>query len=173
MNPRFWVGNEQRVFPGPEPDVVTDDVLRFLAQEPGRPFALSVHYRAPHTPYGPVPEQDMAPFRDANVAEDAIWRAGGLGNGIAVRVVRKSPDEVVGFGSSRAVMATVKIDLRTSEVASPAAGDTAEIEGTPLHSLRLKGQLDKYEGALIGNDYNRHVDGNKKWQELAEELRAD
>jgi hypothetical protein len=68
-------------------------------------------------------------FRDANVAEDAIWRAGGLGNGIAVRVVRKSPDEVVGFGSSRTVMATVLIDVRVSEVASPASGDTAEISG--------------------------------------------
>jgi hypothetical protein len=68
-------------------------------------------------------------FRDANVAEDAIWRAGGAGDGIAVRVIRKSPDEVVGFGSSRAVMATVLIDVRGSEVASPASGDTAEIEG--------------------------------------------
>jgi hypothetical protein len=68
-------------------------------------------------------------FRDANVAEDAIWRAGGLGNGIAVRVIRKSPDEVVGFGSGRAVMATVLIDVRVSEVASPASGDTTEIDG--------------------------------------------
>lgn len=68
-------------------------------------------------------------FRDANVAEDANWRAGGVGDGIAVRVVRKSPDEVVGFGSSRAVVATVLIDVRVSEVASPAAGDTAEIDG--------------------------------------------
>jgi hypothetical protein len=68
-------------------------------------------------------------FRDANVAEDATWRAGGIGDGIAVRVIRKSPDEVVGFGSSRAVMATILIDLRVSEVASPASGDTAEIGG--------------------------------------------
>jgi hypothetical protein len=68
-------------------------------------------------------------FRDANVAEDAIWRAGGVGDGVAVRVVRKSPDEVVGFGSSRAVVATVLIDVRVSEVASPASGDTAEIDG--------------------------------------------
>lgn len=68
-------------------------------------------------------------FRDANVAEDAIWRAGGAGDGVAVRVIRKSPDEVVGFGSSRTVMATVLIDVRVSEVASPASGDTAEISG--------------------------------------------
>lgn len=68
-------------------------------------------------------------FRDANIAEDALWRAGGLGSGQAVRIVRKSPDEVVGFGASRAVMATVLIDVRVGEVASPVAGDTAEIDG--------------------------------------------
>jgi hypothetical protein len=68
-------------------------------------------------------------FRDANVAEDARWRTGGTGGGLAVRVIRKSPDEVVGFGSSRAVMATVLIDVRASEIASPASGDTVEIAG--------------------------------------------
>jgi hypothetical protein len=68
-------------------------------------------------------------FRDANVAEDALWRAGGAGDGAVVRVIRKSPDEVVGFGSGRAVMATVLIDVRVAEVASPAAGDTVEIDG--------------------------------------------
>jgi hypothetical protein len=69
-------------------------------------------------------------FRDANVADDAIWRAGGLGDGMPVRVIRKSPDEVVGFGSSRTVVATVLIDVRVSEVASPVSGDTVEIDGT-------------------------------------------
>jgi choline-sulfatase len=69
MNPRLEneTGVEQ-VFAGPEPDVMTEAALRFIAREPGRPFALSLHYRAPHTPYGPVPEQDLAPFRDAPVA---------------------------------------------------------------------------------------------------------
>jgi hypothetical protein len=68
-------------------------------------------------------------FRDANVAEDAIWRAGGAGDGTAIRVIRKTPDEVAGFGGSRAVMATVLVDVRASEIASPAAGDTVEIGG--------------------------------------------
>ena len=68
-------------------------------------------------------------LRDANVAEDALWRAGGTGGGTAVRVIRKSPDEVVGFGSSRAVLATVLIDVRSSEITSPAMGDTVEIAG--------------------------------------------
>jgi hypothetical protein len=68
-------------------------------------------------------------FRDGNIAEDALWRAGGLGSGQAVRIIRKSPDEVVGFGASRAVMATVLIDVRVFEIAAPEAGDTAEIDG--------------------------------------------
>lgn len=84
-------------------------------------------------------------FRDANVAEDALWRAGGVGDGTTVRVVRKSPDEVVGFGDSRAVLPTLLIDVRRSDVADPAAGDTVEIGtvvfeiiGTPvLDSLGL------------------------------------
>jgi hypothetical protein len=84
-------------------------------------------------------------FRDANVAEDARWRTGGGGPGIAVRVVRKTPDQIAGFGDSRAVLPAVLIDVRRSEVADPAAGDTVEIGtgvfeiiGTPvLDSLGL------------------------------------
>jgi hypothetical protein len=68
-------------------------------------------------------------FRDTHVAEDALWRAGGAGGGAAVCIVRKSPDEIVGFGSSRAVLPMVLIDVRVSEVALPAAGDTVEIDG--------------------------------------------
>jgi len=71
-------------------------------------------------------------FRDVHVAEDALWRAGGTGGGTPVRVIRKSPDEVVGFGSSRAVLATVLIDVRSSEIATPAMGDTVEIAGDLL-----------------------------------------
>lgn len=68
-------------------------------------------------------------FRDRHVAEDALWRAGGAGAGIAVRVIRKSPDKVTGFASSRAVMATILIDVRATDIPAPAAGDTAEIAG--------------------------------------------
>lgn len=68
-------------------------------------------------------------FRDANVAEDAVWRAGGAGDGVTVRVVRKSPDRIVGFGDSRAILPSVLIDVRRSDVAAPAVGDTVEIAG--------------------------------------------
>lgn len=48
---------------------------------------------------------------------------------------------------------------------------TAEIEGTPLHSLRQSGNLSKYEGARIDSNYRREVDGSVKYQELAKQLR--
>jgi radical SAM superfamily enzyme YgiQ (UPF0313 family) len=47
---------------------------------------------------------------------------------------------------------------------------TAEIEGTPLATLRQTGALAAYENARIDENYNRHVDGNKKYQELASTL---
>jgi hypothetical protein len=68
-------------------------------------------------------------FDDPNLGRDAMWRAGGAGDGSAVRVIRKRPDQVVGFGDSRAVMPTVVIDVRRAEVPNPASGDTVEIEG--------------------------------------------
>ena len=68
-------------------------------------------------------------FADPNIARDAIWRAGGAGAGIAVRVVARRPDQVVGFGDSRVIMPAVLIEMRRSEVPEPATGDTVEIDG--------------------------------------------
>lgn len=48
---------------------------------------------------------------------------------------------------------------------------TAEIEGTPLHTLRVKGMLSTFEGARMAADYDREVDGAKKWARLIRELR--
>ncbi len=50
---------------------------------------------------------------------------------------------------------------------------TAEIEGTPLHTLRERGKLEQYEGAHIDLHYQREVDGNKKWQRMVEELKSN
>jgi hypothetical protein len=68
-------------------------------------------------------------FRDANVAEDALWRSGGTGDAISARVIRKSPDEIVGFGGSRAVMPTCLVDVRVAEIVAPEPGDSFEIGG--------------------------------------------
>jgi radical SAM superfamily enzyme YgiQ (UPF0313 family) len=46
---------------------------------------------------------------------------------------------------------------------------TAEIEGAPLHSLNKK-NLKVYPAAKIGEGYQRHTDGNKKWMDLVDSL---
>jgi hypothetical protein len=68
-------------------------------------------------------------FADPSLARDALWRAGGTGEGTAARVITKKPDQVVGFGDSRAILPAVLIDVRRSEVSNPASGDTVEIDG--------------------------------------------
>lgn len=62
MNPRLEVDGREREVEGPTPDVLTDAAIGFVERQRDVPFALSVHYRAPHAPYGPVPAADLAPF---------------------------------------------------------------------------------------------------------------
>ena len=69
-------------------------------------------------------------FGDQNLALDALWRAGGAGPGVAIRAIRRSPDRALEFGDGRFVTDSVLIDIRVSEVAALAAGDTVEITGT-------------------------------------------
>ena len=40
-------------------------------------------------------------FADPNMAVDALWFASATGPGIAIRVIRKSPDEITPFGAGR------------------------------------------------------------------------
>lgn len=68
-------------------------------------------------------------FADPNLARDALWHASGTGIGVPVRVVTRRPDQVVGFGDSRAILPSVLIDVRRSDVAAPTVGDTVAIAG--------------------------------------------
>jgi uncharacterized sulfatase len=45
-------------------DILTDAALRFIDANRAGPFALSLHFREPHMPYDPVPEEDSAPFKN-------------------------------------------------------------------------------------------------------------
>lgn len=78
-------------------------------------------------------------FADPNIGEDALWKAGGVGAGVAVRIIRKSPDRVTEFGDSRAVLPTVGIDIRRSQAGMITEGDlivigagTYRIIGEPM-----------------------------------------
>lgn len=78
-------------------------------------------------------------FADPNIGEDALWKAGGTGAGVVVRIIRKSPDRMAEFGESRAVLPTIGIDIRRSEAAAITEGDlivigaeTYRIIGEPM-----------------------------------------
>jgi len=66
-------------------------------------------------------------FADKNLGEHALWKAGGTGPGVPLRVIRRRPDAVVEFGASRALMASVLIDLRRTEAATIDEGDLVVI----------------------------------------------
>ena len=68
-------------------------------------------------------------FRDRNLASDAVYRAGGVGDGVTVRVIRRSPDRIASFGEGRYVTASRLLDVRIAEAPQLARGDTFEIAG--------------------------------------------
>ena len=69
-------------------------------------------------------------FADLNLGIDAVYRAGGADPGMPVRVILRRPDRISEFGQTRIVAKTLLIDVRVSEVADPAEGDTVEVDGT-------------------------------------------
>jgi uncharacterized sulfatase len=68
MNPTLEVDGKEKKLTGSLPDLLTDDAIRFIEKSSGKPFAVLLHFRAPHTPYGPVPEEDLAPFKKLDPA---------------------------------------------------------------------------------------------------------
>jgi hypothetical protein len=66
-------------------------------------------------------------FANPNLGEHALWLAGGVSPGVAVRIIRRRPDAVVEFGASRALMATVLLDLRRTEAMAIQEGDLVVI----------------------------------------------
>lgn len=65
-------------------------------------------------------------FSDPNIGEEAVWRPGGIG-GTSVRVVRKQPSGIAEFGSSRAIMPAVLIEVRRSEAPNIAEDDVVKV----------------------------------------------
>jgi uncharacterized sulfatase len=63
MDPLLEVNGKETRLQGPLPDLLVDEAIRFLDAHGDRPFALCLHFRAPHLPYAPVPNEDLAPFK--------------------------------------------------------------------------------------------------------------
>lgn len=68
-------------------------------------------------------------FADPNIARTALYRAGGIGDGVSVRVIAKRNDQVSEFSDISVVSATARFDLRVSEVPTPTEGDTITLDG--------------------------------------------
>lgn len=66
MNPELMIDGFVRKVQGCAEDIFTDNAVKFIreASGKGKPFAVSLHFRAPHAPYLPVPEADGVPYRD-------------------------------------------------------------------------------------------------------------
>ncbi|MFN0122760.1 MAG: sulfatase, partial [Blastocatellia bacterium] len=64
MNPKLERNGQVTQMQGAASDLVMDEALQFIEANKSKPFAALIHFREPHTPYGPMPEQDTALFRD-------------------------------------------------------------------------------------------------------------
>lgn len=66
-------------------------------------------------------------FADPHMAMAGIWRTGGTGDGAPVRVIVRRAKEEPGLPGSRVRQTPMLLDVRLSEVAAPALGDTVEL----------------------------------------------
>jgi arylsulfatase A-like enzyme len=64
MNPELELNGKAQTIEGAGSNLVMDEALRFIEVNKDRPFAALIHFREPHLPYGPMPEEDAKPFKD-------------------------------------------------------------------------------------------------------------
>jgi choline-sulfatase len=93
MDATLEVDGKEQLVKGPLPDVLMDATLEWLETVGKNPFALSLHFRAPHLRYTPVPESDSAHYTDLDPTIPSF-------QGINEEVVKKSTKEYYGSISS-------------------------------------------------------------------------
>lgn len=66
MNPTLEVNGETEELTGPLPDLLTSAAIDFIkaGENAKQPFLVCLHFRAPHLPYLPLPDEDLAPFKN-------------------------------------------------------------------------------------------------------------
>lgn len=62
VNPTLEVRGKMTELKGAGSDIVMDDAIRWIEGNQDKPFAALIHFREPHTPYGPMPEEDTKLF---------------------------------------------------------------------------------------------------------------
>jgi radical SAM superfamily enzyme YgiQ (UPF0313 family) len=74
-------------------------------------------------------------------------------------------------GETREQMLETKRFITTLGLDTLQESGTADIEGTPLHTLSEQGSLKTYGGAKVDSGYQQVSDGAQKWRKLSAELR--
>ncbi len=64
LDPVLTRDGNTKGYEGYLPDILVDDAVKFLEKNQSKPFALMLHFRAPHAPHLPVTDADLAPFKD-------------------------------------------------------------------------------------------------------------
>jgi uncharacterized sulfatase len=59
MTPTFDFADGPKKLSGCSADLITDEAMAFIIANRDRPFAISLHFREPHEPYGPMPPEDQ------------------------------------------------------------------------------------------------------------------
>lgn len=77
-------------------------------------------------------------FADRNMARDALWRAGGEGPAVLVRVIPRAPDREASWSDTRVIVDTISLELSAAQIPDLRGGDTVEIVGGAV--LRVRGE---------------------------------
>lgn len=72
---------------------------------------------------------------DPNLGVPAIYRVGGVGTGVAIRLVRSAPDEVVDAFGISLLRPTDVLLVATADVPTPAKGDVVLVGSETLTVL--------------------------------------
>ena len=64
LNPRLEVNGRMTEVKGAGSDIVMDDAIRWIEANRDQPFGALIHFREPHLPYTPMPEEDARLFKE-------------------------------------------------------------------------------------------------------------
>ncbi|OHB79044.1 MAG: hypothetical protein A2V98_01925 [Planctomycetes bacterium RBG_16_64_12] len=67
-DPELEIDGQTKRFEGFTVNILTDHALEFIRANKDGPFLLSVHYRSPHAPWLPLPDEDWEQYKDLDPA---------------------------------------------------------------------------------------------------------
>ncbi|MCA8867375.1 MAG: hypothetical protein KDA67_01860 [Rhodobacteraceae bacterium] len=78
-------------------------------------------------------------YANPSMAEAALWISATTSEERPIRVIRRTPDRITGFGAARFVSDTMNVDMRVSDLPDPLPGDlivigadSFTIQGEPM-----------------------------------------